>query len=236
MLTDPDVIRVMLARLVAARCPVFVFVEGDDERYATVLLEIDAAAGVLIADELNPRRGNTRMRRGAKLKVSSRLDGVEMRFRTTVRAIDNDSDAAAYMLEVPTALDHREQRAVLRTRTSAVAAELRDPDNAPIRARVLDLSIGGMRLAVRSPHPLREAMHCDCTVTLPTGAFDARLAITHVRAAEARSRVGSTKEDVLGARFDALATHAARRLGRYIADTQRALLRARREITENRAP
>ena len=30
MLTDPDVIRVLLARLIAARCPVFVFIEGDD--------------------------------------------------------------------------------------------------------------------------------------------------------------------------------------------------------------
>src|SRR5690349_19855063 len=146
MLTDPDVIRVLLARLVAARCPVFVFIEGDDERYATVLLEIDAAARALIADELTPKHGHRRMRRGAKLKISSRLDGVEVRFRSAVRAVDADGHIAAYMLDLPDALDYREQRASKRTRTFEVTAELRDADGAALPARVLDLSIEGIRL------------------------------------------------------------------------------------------
>jgi c-di-GMP-binding flagellar brake protein YcgR len=236
MLTDPDVIRVMLARLVAARRPVFAFFEGDDERYATSLLEIDAAAGALIVDELIPRHGHERMRRGAKLRFSTRLDGVEMRFRASVRAIDADGTVAAYMFDLPIALDHREQRAVLRTRTREVAAELRDADTATVHARVLDLSMGGLRLAVRTPHPLVDASEWDCTVVLPTCSFDTRIAITHVRRAAGRTHAGHHHEDVLGARFAALGSSAARRLGRYIAETQRALLRARRETTENRAP
>ena len=236
MLTDPDVIRVMLARLIAARCPVFVFFEGDDERYATSLLEIDAAAGALIVDELNPRHGHERVHRGTRLRFSTRLDGVEMRFRANVRAIDGDGAVAAYMLDLPIALDHREQRAVLRTRTREVAAELRADDATTINARVLDLSMGGLRLAVRAPHPLAEASEWDCTVVLPTCSFDTRIAITHVRRAAGCPHPGTPNEDVLGARFDALGTGAARRLGRYIAETQRALLRARRETTENRAP
>ena len=91
MLKDPDVIRVLLARLIAARCPVFVFVEGDDERYATTLLELDADANALIADELNPRRGNANVRRGAKLRVAARLEGVDMRFSTRVRQAQGQS-------------------------------------------------------------------------------------------------------------------------------------------------
>jgi len=141
MLKDPDVIRVLLARLIAARCPVFVFVEGDGERYGTMLLELDAEANALIADELTPRHGNANVRRGAKLRVAARLEGVEMRFSTSVRAIDADADVSAYMLDVPAELDHREQRAVHRTRAFAVAAELRDPDGPPVEGRVLDVSI-----------------------------------------------------------------------------------------------
>ena len=235
MLRDPDVIRVLLARLIAARCPVFAFVEGDDERYGTMLLELDADANALIADELNPRRGNANVRRGAKLRVAARLEGVEMRFATSVRAIDADADVSAYMLEIPAELDHREQRAVHRTRAFAIAAELRDPEGPPVEGRVLDVSIAGIRIAVKKPHRVREETRWDCTVALPDGEFESRIAIMRVLG-EQRPRFGRDAEDVLGAKFDSLAEGAARRLGRYIADTQRALLRARRATTENRVP
>jgi c-di-GMP-binding flagellar brake protein YcgR len=235
MLKDPDVIRVLLARLIAARCPVFVFVEGDDARYGTMLLEHDAQAGALIADELTPRHGNAGMRRGTRLRVAARLEGVEMRFSTRVLAIDAESDVAAYMLEVPDALDHREQRAVHRTRAFAIAAELRDPEGPPVDGRVLDVSIAGIRIAVRKPHRVREETRWDCTVVLPDGELESRIAIMRVHGAE-RSRFGASAEDLLGAKFDSLGEGAARRLGRYIADTQRALLRARRATTENRVP
>lgn len=235
MLTDPDVVRVLLARLVAARCPVFVFIDGDDERYGTVLLELDTAARVLIADELIPKRGHARMRRGARLKVSSRLDGVEVRFRSSVRAVDADSGIAAYMFEMPDALDYREQRSVKRTRTFEVAAELRDDEGKPVVARVLDLSIDGLRLSVPAPHPFDETVRCCCTVWLPGGPIEAGIAITRVRRAPERPERGAAATDVVGARFDALGAGDARRLGRYLADTQRALMRARRATTENLA-
>ena len=235
MLTDPDVIRVLLARLIAARCPVFVFIEGDDERYATVLLEIDAAARALIVDELLPKHGHKQMRRGAKLRLSSRLDGVEVRFRSAVRAVDSDSQVAAYMLDLPDALDYREQRSSRRTRTFEVTAELRDEAGTPVSARVLDLSIEGVRLCVPAPHPFGEAARCACTVWLPRGAIEAGIAILRVRRAPERPQRGAAATDVLGARFDALGAVDARRLGRYLADTQRALMRARRATTENLA-
>lgn len=235
MLTDPDVIRVLLARLIAARCPVFVFIEGDDERYATVLLEIDASARALIVDELLPKHGHKQMRRGAKLRLSSRLDGVEVRFRSAVRAVDSDSQVAAYMLDLPDALDYREQRSSRRTRTFEVTAELRDDDGAPVSARVLDLSIEGIRLCVPAPHPFGEAARCRCTVWLPGGAIEADIAILRVRRAPERPQRGAAATDVLGARIDTLGAVDARRLGRYLADTQRALMRARRATTENLA-
>lgn len=235
MLTDPDVIRVLLARLVAARCPVFVFVEGDDERYATVLLEMDTAARVLIADELIPKHGHARMRRGAKLRIASRLDGVEVRFASAVRAVDSDTQVAAYMLEMPDALDYREQRTSKRTRTFEVTAELRDADGAAVTARVLDISIDGLRLSIAAPHPFDEAAQCSCTVWLPGGAIEAGIAIMRVRRAPERVQRGAAATDVVGARFDALGAGDARRLGRYLADTQRALMRARRATTETLA-
>lgn len=225
MLTDPDAIRVLLGRLVAARSGVFAFVEGHPERCVTTLLGVDARLRALICDELHPPRGHARVGIGSVLRLTTRLDGAELRCRCTVRAIDRDGAVAAYLLDLPAALDHRERRRQRRLHVRGLRAQLRDAQ-ASADAHVLDLSLGGIRLAVAPPHPLRVEQRWDCHLALPRGAFDAAIVIVRTRAPRAR---GGTREDDVGARFDALSVPAARRLGRYLADTERELLRLRAE-------
>jgi len=227
VLTDPDVIRVLIARLIATRCPVFAFMEGDDERYTTMLLEIEPTFGALIADELHPRAGHDRLRTGASLRLACRLDGVEVRFRSRVRAIDRDGAIAAYMLDMPAELDHRENRRLHRTRARGVTARLQTPEKDAVLARVVDISISGLSLAVSAPHALAEDECWDCNVSLPNGAVDAEVSIVRIRRATTRAHAAVAREDNIGARFGALSAHAARRIGHFMADTQRAFLRAR---------
>jgi len=233
MLTDPDVIRVLLARLIAARAPVFAFVDGDEERYTTTLLDLDTRLRALICDELLPARGHARVRAGSAMKLSCRLDGVEIRFAVRVRAID-DGGIAAYLLDLPSSLDYREHRRVYRARARNLRARL-SAAHASADARVLDISIGGLRLAVEAPHPIGADQLWECRVTLPNGAFDAEIAVVRVKPARTQPPA-KTREDDVGARFGALSAEAARRIGRYMADTQRESLRARRIASERLAP
>ena len=226
MLTDPDVIRVLLARLIAARAPLFAFVDGCDERFTTTLLELDHGLRALIADELHPSRGHAQVRKGGIVRLSSRLDGVEMRFVSRVRAIDADGAIAAYLIDIPSALDYREHRRLRRLAARNISAELVGCGQSA-QARVLDISIGGMRLAVAVPHPIGADEIWDCSVALPNGAFDATLAVVRVRPARSRTRAGAQSEDDIGTRFGPLTTRAARRIGRFMADSQRETLRAR---------
>lgn len=226
MLTDPDVVRVLLARLIAARCPMHVFVEGSDTRYATLLLEIDAALGALIVDELHPRAGHDRLRVGAALRFAGRLDGIEIRFRAALRAIDDDAAIAAYMVDLPRALDYREHRDLRRARAPGVVAELRSTADGTVPARVLDLSASGIRLAVAAPHPIAADTRWNCALMLPNGIVDASISILRVRRSGAR--FGTPAEDCVGARFGTLSALASRRIGHFMADSERAWLRARR--------
>jgi len=234
MLTDVHIIRVLLARLIAARCPLFVFLDGSDERFHSLLLDIDPTLDALIADELHPHRGHQRVRIGMPLRIASRLDGVELRFRSTVRALDTDCAVAAYLLDVPQEIDYREHRDLYRTRVSRtgdLVAHLHSGAHESVRGRVVDISISGVRLAVPAPHPLRPHEEWSCAVTLPNGAFDAPVSILHVRNAHARMGRAGPREDHVGARFRELSAHAARRLGHFMANAQRDLLRARRQPT-----
>lgn len=226
MLTDPDEIRVLLCRLAAARSVVFAFVEGHPERCVTTVLGVDARLHALICDELIPPRGHARVRVGSVLRLTTRLDGAELRCRCTVRAIDRDGAIAAYRLDLPAALDHRERRRQRRLPVRGLRAQLRDAQDTGADARVVDLSLGGIRLAVAPPHALRVEQRWDCHLALPRGAFDAAIVIVRTRASRLR---GGAREDDVGARFDALPAPAARRLGRYLADTERAQLRLRAE-------
>lgn len=223
MLTDPDVIRVLLGRLAAARSSVFAFVEGHQERCVTSVLGVDARLHALICDELHPPRGHARVGVGSVLRLTTRLDGAELRCRCTVRAIDRDGAIAAYRLDLPDALDHRERR---RQHVRGLRAQLRGAHDASADARVLDLSLGGIRLAIAPPHALRVEQRWDCHLALPRGTFDAAIVI--VRTRSARARVGA-REDDIGARFDTIPAPAARRLGRYLVDSERELLRQRAE-------
>jgi hypothetical protein len=180
----------------------------------------------LIADELHPRRGHDRMHAGAALRLVSRLDGVEIRFRSRVRAIDNDGEIAAYMLEMPPALDYRENRNLHRTHARGVRARLHNGGTS-VLARVVDISISGLSLAVAAPHSLNENEHWDCSVSLPGGAVDAEVSIVRIRRAPARPQASIAREDSVGARFGALSANAARRIGHFMADAQRTFLRSR---------
>ena len=226
MLTDPDVIRVLLGRLAAARSPAFAFVDGVDDRFATTLLEHDRDLHALIADELHPSRGHALVRTGTRFRIACKLDGVEVRFATTVRAIDAEDSVAAYLLAMPDAVDYREHRRLKRLGARNLGATLHNGD-ARADARVVDLSIGGLRLAVGVPHPLGADEVWNCRVALPNGDVDASIAVVRVRASRVRPRFGETREDDVGARFGALSAPAARRLGRFLADTERMRLRAR---------
>jgi c-di-GMP-binding flagellar brake protein YcgR len=225
MLTDPDVIRVLLGRLAAARAPAFALVDGVDERFATTLLEHDRVLHALIADELHLSRGHALVRTGSRLRIACKLDGVEVRFATVVRAIDDEGAVAAYLLAMPDALDYREHRGLKRLRARDLGATL-DNGDAHAAARVVDISIGGLRLAIAAPHPLGADQVWNCRVALPNGNVDASIAVVRVRGARARPSFGEAREDDIGARFGTLSAPAARRLGRFLADAERTRLRA----------
>ena len=85
MLTDATAIRAVLARLVADRRPIHVSVDEGTERFHSLVVDIDPLLDALIFDELHPRRGHALVGVGSLVNVSSRLDGVDVRFSVRVQ-------------------------------------------------------------------------------------------------------------------------------------------------------
>jgi c-di-GMP-binding flagellar brake protein YcgR len=229
MLTDATAIRAVLARLVADRRPIDVRVDEGTERFQSLVVDIDLLLGALIIDELHPRRGHALVGIGSLVNVSSRIDGVDVRFSVRVRALDTEGGIAAYLSDLPAVLDYREQRGLFRLRIpvgAGIDAWISNTEHRDFAARVLDISTGGIRLAVPAPHPLKPADAWVCNVHLPNGAFAANLRILRVRNFSARYACQRRPEGQVGARFRNLSLQADHHIGQYMAAAQRELIRA----------
>ena len=243
MIDDIDSVCAALSQLVAVRSPLRVFLEGDESAYASVLLSLDRIAGIVLADELHPASGHRMVATGSSLRATARLNGIELRFRSTVRAIDTDAPIAAYALEIPRTLDYRERRGTFRTRAVATRGlrarllEVADdepsahvqPRNAArsktvrcYEADVADVSIDGIRLTIARPHALQRTGVWNCALHLPRGTVHATIEIRHVLVSRRRG-----EPDRVGARFVGLPEPAKWHISRYAASLQRQRLRQR---------
>jgi len=247
MIDDIDAVCAALSQLVAARSPLHVFLEHDESAYASVLLSLDRAAGVVLADELQPPVGHRKVTRGSSLHGTARLNGVELRFRSTVRAIDTDAPVAAYALDIPRTIDYRERRDAFRTRavaTRGVRARLleivcEEPAalaysgnpgrlKTPLcyEANVADVSLDGIRLSLALPHTLESTRVWHCALQLPRGTVHTTIEVRHVLLSRRRD-----EPDCVGASFVALPESAGRQISRYAASLQRQRLRKRTPST-----
>ncbi len=226
--TDPPVVQALLQRVIDERVPLSIALPGVDRPYDSLLIGIEPTLGALIADELHPISGHSRIKPNMLLRVGTRLGGVEVRFRTRVAAIDRDADIAAYLLDMPEEIDYRENRNTYRVRiplatTLQFVVKPEKPDAPELRARIVDLSLGGIGLALPHPHPVQVLDQHDGVIELPDGEADVRVKVRYVR-----KNAFGPREDRAGAEFVRISGNDQRRLGRFAAEVQRPALRDRR--------
>jgi c-di-GMP-binding flagellar brake protein YcgR len=228
IVSDPPVVQTLLQRVIDERVPLAVVLPGIDTPFDSLLLGIESSLGALLADELHPISGHGRIKPNTLLRIGARLDGVEVRFRTRVAAIDRDADIAAYLLDMPEEIDYRERRDTYRVKIPASIplhwSMIGDSSyGMPLRARVVDLSLGGIGLALQQPHVVQVLDQTIGAVELPDGPLDVRIKIRYMR----RSAFGA-REDRAGGEFIAINSNDQRRLSRFAAEVQRPALRGRR--------
>lgn len=223
VITTGHEIQALLMRLIAERTPLSVFLPEAGAPFGSLLLGLDGARRQLLADALHPAEGHRRAAPGLPLHVVTRLQGIELRFRTRIDAVGDDS----YRLALPRELDYRQRRRAYRTRVPAayaIEARLQVEADEPRRARLVDVSIEGVALGMRAADAPAPGTCMRCAIELPVGTLEAMLEIRSVRYEPSTPGACS-----VGASFAGLSHEQQRLLGRFTAVLQRRLLRARRQ-------
>lgn len=229
MITDPPIMHGLLQRVVDERAPLSIVLPGVDMPFDSLLLSVDSSLDALVIDELNPISGHRRMQPNLLLRIGTRLDGVELRFRTRVAAIDRDSNISAYLLDFPTELDYRERRNNYRVKippTAPLTWEVPVRGN-PARTtmlKVVDLSLGGIGLAPRHPHSVKVLDVTTGVLAMPDGPLTVTAKIRYLR-----SRAYGATEDRAGGEFIGIGPAETRRISHFAAELQRPMLRGRRK-------
>jgi len=229
VITDRHEIHTLVDRLIKERVPVTVLLPEHEGFFSSVLLALDREAGVLTADELFPARGHAAIMPGVELRVLSRLDGIELRFRAKVVAISPAQPSATYRLSIPAGLDYQQRRNAFRVPVSPVLAipvQLGSGDTSAA-GTLVDISHAGLRVALRGQRELPPDEPLDCRIDLPPGVVSAQVEPCHSE--PDRRGLGVV---YLGLRFIALSRDQQRLISRFTAHIQRDRLRARRLFSQ----
>ncbi len=227
MITDSHAIQAFLARLATDRVALTVFLPDIKEAHSSLVLSVESEQAALVIDELRPESGHKRVAPGVVLRIIGRLDGVEIRFRATVRSIDIADSIAAYLLDLPEEMDYRERRQSYRVRVwpgLKLEAKLTTAEGASLTANVFDISQNGFGMLLPCSQPVALATVWQCTLQLPGGEVTMNITVRHV---QPRDR-GGGRDIRVGASYLDIDSNQQRRISHFATELQRRMLREHR--------
>lgn len=142
----------VLSELQHLRVPLRITVPDLPAPASSILLAVDADSGQAILDELAPASHRARVQPHMEIEVEGMLDGIALRFRSRVLAVDEERGIGLYRLEFPTTIRRRQRRSEHRIPASSlhIKVTLEQSGLAPLTGEVSDISARGMaaRIAI----------------------------------------------------------------------------------------
>lgn len=188
-----------------------------EEPEASVLLALDDRHNELIFDA---PRGTTsdRFVAGQRTVVSSRYQGIELRFTSPIHSVGDYDGYPAVRTGWPRRVQYLQRRRSFRVRVRNLADSKLDMyvDGArSYRARLLDLSTGGFGAVVPEEMAFTENEVMDCFIEVEGEGFGTLVEIRNVR----QNRIGGTTR--IGAQFSELTRRQHRRLEKLVRKLER---------------
>lgn len=146
-ITDPVRIAAMLERLRANRCLLTVLPDESGEAYHSALIEVRAAQGYFVLDELHPKTGHHRLLATRRFKARARLQGVELSFTAYVESAGEREGLGFYRVTIPGSLNYLQRRSHYRAKVGFgrhIPVTLQWPEGATVTGRLRDISVGGI--------------------------------------------------------------------------------------------
>jgi c-di-GMP-binding flagellar brake protein YcgR len=223
-ITDPGRMVRLLERLAKQHTLLTVDITGHHEHYTSSIVGVDRPCVLL--DELLPSTGHQLLLSERKLQVTGKLDGIDIRFVTTLERVDNRNNMVTYHMNLPRQIEYRQRRLAYRAhirmaQTLRVIIDSRD--GTVIEGVLHDLSRGGAGMIFPDGPPAAvPGLLYECAIELPDDVW--LYCAVELRYSK---NIRSRDRQRIGARLNDLSPAQARLVGHCVSELEREFVRKR---------
>lgn len=223
-ITDTVRIERLLERWAKQRTLLTVDIPGHQEHYTSGIVSVDRPH--ILLDEILPASGHQQLLAERTLQVSGKMDGIDVRFITTLDHVDNRDNMVTYHMNLPEQIEYRQRRLAYRAHVP-MAQTLRvliDSKDGTMAEGVLhDLSHGGAGMIFSDGQPaMIPGQLYECAIELPDDVWlYCAVELRYSKNIRTRDR------QLIGTRFDGLSPVQARLVGQCVSKLERESVRKR---------
>ena len=214
----------LLERLAKQHVLLTVDIPGHQGHYTSSLVGVDRP--YVLLDELLPSTGHELLLAERTLQVSGKLDGIDIRFITTLERMDSSNNMVTYHMNLPSQIDYRQRRLAFRAhipmaQTLRVVIDCRD--GTVIEGVLHDLSHSGAGMIFpEGPPTAVPGLLYDCAIELPDDVWlYCAVELRYSKNIQSRDR------QLIGARLIDLSPAQARLVGYCVRELERGFARKR---------
>ncbi|MSQ67302.1 MAG: hypothetical protein EXR83_03785 [Gammaproteobacteria bacterium] len=220
---DPE-IQLVLRRVFNDHALLTIHIAGHPDAYTSAILELVPEQGYLVLDELTPASGHALVLSGTQFHVRGTVEGIALRYTTTVSQIGEHNALPYYQVDFPATIDYPQRRRQYRVTVPSnrgFDVEFRMADGRQLSGELGDMSVGGFCARIRTGvfESLRDAhQRATCRLLVPNAQpIIAEVEILHLDALP-RPRVQRAR-----VRFTSnISPTTARRVAQFCAELERA--------------
>lgn len=223
-ITNPTRVARLLDQLGKRHALLSVEIPGHSERFSSCIVAVDEP--YVLLDELLPADGQQLLLAERRLRVTGKLDGIDVRFQAQLARVDEQDGVITCYIDLPGVLEYRQRRMDYRAHiplSQSLRVIIDCGDGAVIEGLLHDLSNGGagILLAEEVTMPVSDRP-CECAIELPADEWlFCTVELRYARNSRYRGR------RLAGARFQALTPQQTRLVGQCIIRLEREQIRKR---------
>lgn len=201
-----------------------VSIPGVPEIFFSAILSVNPGEKFILLDELNSKQGHELLLIHKKLNVTTKINGIELRFSANLMMSYDKNDIAIYKLEYPESVIYQQKRESYRINIGLginIPVKLKREDGIPVYGNMINLSETGAGIALDSP----------CSVQMSEILPYCELRITEEQIIKCQLEIRYIKENNkdklqhIGGQFIGISNTQQRELSKLVINLQRDLMK-----------
>jgi c-di-GMP-binding flagellar brake protein YcgR len=214
----------LLAQMSKHYSPLTIYIPGYKENYTSCIVKVDKR--YVLLDELMPAGGHEKLMDKRKVHATGKLDGVDIKFSTTLVRADEQKNMLTYYLKLPKTLHYQQRRQAYRVRiplSKQLHVLIDNKDGTMTAGELHDLSHGGAgKIIPEGQNKIKIGKQYECVIELPCGEW--LYCTVEMRYTK---KTKSNKKQLIGAMFMDLSTIQKRLISRCISELELEAIRKR---------